>query len=122
MIAFVGERYFGLDTDVKPTNAIDGSIFFEYNTYNEFYCINGVWIQNNKFIRNEIPNGIVNSVNKIFTPQNNYMKDTLCVYLNGLRQREGCDYNMNGNSIVFIDEPYGDLTYKEVVTVDYMKI
>lgn len=45
VIWYGGNRLYGLFSDTKPTNASDGSTFYESDTGSEFVRISGVWTQ-----------------------------------------------------------------------------
>lgn len=52
-------------------------------------------------INKEIPQGVLDGVNKDFTLSNDIVLDSEHVYLNGLLQDNGDDYVINGNVITF---------------------
>ncbi|MFZ5988553.1 MAG: hypothetical protein ACOYWZ_15705 [Bacillota bacterium] len=71
-------------------------------------------------VYNELPSGVINGTNKIFTTINNFITGTTRVFLNGLRQQkgDGKDYIESGvNEITFTDAPVtGD-----ILVIDYNK-
>lgn len=70
------------------------------------------------YVPNEIPSGIKNGVNKIFTTFYNYKPNTLRVTLNGLRQVQPGDYTeTSANTFTFINAPISS----DVIVVDYIK-
>jgi hypothetical protein len=63
-------------------------------------------------------NGIPNGFNQIFTTTTNFKPGTLKVYLNGLTQAKGLDYNELGyNTIVFSSAPHPT----DLVLADYIR-
>lgn len=73
------------------------------------------------FVRNETPILDPNADNRTFTTNYEYVPDTLCVCLNGLRQREGIDYDyeeLGSNRFRFTHS----LDTEDSVVVDYIKI
>ena len=68
------------------------------------------------FVYGEVPSGTVNGSNKIFTlAQATNPADSLCVFLNGVRQITGVSYSLNGTTITFTSAPVpGD-----TILVDY---
>lgn len=69
-------------------------------------------------VTNEQPVGTLDGLNATFTASQAWVAGSLCVYLNGLRQRAGAtsDYiEANGTQITFNDAPHpGD-----TITLDY---
>ena len=59
-------------------------------------------------IANEIPSGVVNSINDEFTLANNPVESTVSVYLNGLIQVPGTgeEYTISGKIITFAKPPH----------------
>lgn len=57
------------------------------------------------FVFNEIPNGSVNGVNKIYLTQFTPIVGTVVVFLNGLLQAPNLDYYISGNQIEFVKAP-----------------
>lgn len=57
-------------------------------------------------IVNEIPAGLINSINTAYTLANTPVSTTVAVYLNGLRQAPGgLDYTLAGTTITFVKAP-----------------
>jgi hypothetical protein len=71
-------------------------------------------------IFNEVPAGLVNSANAVFTTSNDYIANSARVYLNGIRQRPGGSFDFTetgANTITFNAAPQtGD-----TIIVDYIK-
>jgi hypothetical protein len=61
---------------------------------------------NQNIISREVPIGVVDGVNLVFTLSNELVEKSEHVYLNGLLQDEGEDYNITGRTITFIEAPY----------------
>ena len=63
---------------------------------------------NSTTINKEIPTGLINSVNKIFTLTYEPLKNSEHIYLNGLLQDgdANTDYTIVGNKITFFDAPF----------------
>lgn len=63
---------------------------------------------NSTTINKEIPTGLINSVNKIFTLTYEPLKNSEHIYLNGLLQDgdANTDYTIVGNKITFLDAPF----------------
>lgn len=71
-----------------------------------------------RFIKGEVPTGLVNGINATFTTINNFIPDKEEVYLNGLRIKKTVDYNTSGlNQILMAVSP----NTGETITVDYIK-
>lgn len=73
------------------------------------------------FVRNEVPILESDGDGRTFTTNYDYVPDTLCVTLNGLRQREGLDYDyeeVDSNRFRFNHS----LDSLDNVIVDYIKI
>lgn len=73
------------------------------------------------FVRNETPILDQNGDGRTFTTNYEYVPDTLCVCLNGLRQREGIDYDyeeLGSNRFRFTHS----IEEEDSVVVDYIKI
>lgn len=69
-------------------------------------------------VTDEVPTGVIDGVNTIFTLANPVNGDSLKVYLNGLSQRTGASHDytvLSATQIQFNDAPLPD----DVVTVDY---
>lgn len=73
----------------------------------------------------EIPNGLINGVNKTFTLANNVVQNNLMVYLNGIllervttpAERNEFSHTANTNIIIMGNAPYGD----DIIKVTYNK-
>lgn len=65
---------------------------------------------------NETPSGDIDGTNVTFATVSHFQAGTTAVYLNGLRQLSGADYEESTGAIAFSDAPQpGDL-----VTIDYI--
>jgi hypothetical protein len=40
---YAGDRYVGLSSDTKPTNVLDGAVFFESDTLKIYLLVSGIW-------------------------------------------------------------------------------
>lgn len=68
------------------------------------------------WVNGELPVGLINGVNPIFTTANPFIAGSLCVYLNGLRQDAG-DYSETSNqTFQFIIPPW----VGSKIRIDYM--
>jgi hypothetical protein len=56
-------------------------------------------------IDGEVPSGLINGINKIFTLAQLPASGSLHLYKNGLRQRPTIDYTIVGQTITFVIEP-----------------
>jgi hypothetical protein len=81
--------------------------------------VNGaVFYANSNSVANEVPSGLVNSVNTNFTTVNSFVSNSLEVYLNGVKQLWGVGYIVTGaTTFQFSNSP---ITGDEV-TVAYSK-
>ena len=73
------------------------------------------------FVRNETPILDPDGDGRTFTTNYEYVPHTLCVTLNGLRQREGIDYDyeeLGGNRFRFNHS----IEEEDSVIVDYIKV
>jgi hypothetical protein len=73
------------------------------------------------FVRNETPILDPNGDGRTFTTNYEYVPHTLCVTLNGLRQREGIEYDyeeLGGNRFRFNHS----IEEEDSVIVDYIKV
>ena len=69
-------------------------------------------------INSEIPSGVVNGVNTTFALRNTpASSSSVVVYRNGIRQTQGLDYSVSGNSIAF--SPIAPLS-GDAIQVDYL--
>lgn len=73
-------------------------------------------------IVNEIPTGVINGVNKVFTTANKFIASSVEVSLNGLRQVPGLHFTITlPNIITFVDAPLVDGTNgPDVILIDYI--
>jgi len=64
-------------------------------------------ISEDSFIVNEVPTGLINSLNKDYELLNDPVIDTVVIYLNGLYQFPGIgkDYTISGKTISFTKAP-----------------
>jgi len=80
------------------------------------YTANGLeWVDNevsdavleSDVIVNEIPSGLINSLNVTYTLANTPVTGTVAVYLNGMYQAPGggLDYTISGTTITFVKAP-----------------
>ncbi len=66
----------------------------------------------------ETPNGNINSVNTVFTLQNSSLTSSVAVYRNGMREKQGLDYTLLHNTILFSAQTVPILG--DVLLVDYV--
>ena len=67
-------------------------------------------------VMGEIPNGVINGVNKVFTTDFVFMTTSTGVFVNGLRQVRGPHYaETTSQSITFDEAPW----VNDIVTIDY---
>jgi hypothetical protein len=73
----------------------------------------------NKFVFGEVPTGLINGSNAVFTIANQCIPESLTVEVNGLRQKLANDYTVSGGlTITFLVSPVvGDL-----ILVNYIKV
>lgn len=70
------------------------------------------------FVIGETPSGAINGSNATYTSANDFIPETLEVFLNGLRQTVLGDYNTSGNTtILFVTSPGTG----EVLRINYIK-
>jgi hypothetical protein len=70
------------------------------------------------FVWGEIPSGDVDGTNNTFTLANTVLGNAIDVFLNGLIQKRGEDYNLSGgNTVVFTTPPPAG----SIILVDYIK-
>lgn len=71
----------------------------------------------NARVTGEVPVGVQDGGNAVFTLLNNYVADSTAVYRNGVRGLRGYDYDeWAPNQISFSDAPLDD----DVISVDYL--
>ncbi len=76
------------------------------NSSNECRKIIGNNNGSGDFVFSEIPNGIVNGINSVFTIGfNTYIPETLQVFVNGVLQKITQDYTVSGINIMFNFSP-----------------
>lgn len=99
-----------LHDNIGNGNLID----FTYSTLTNFSCL-----YNNDFgttatpfivnglisVSNEVPSGVINGANAVFTLAHIPAAGTLQVYLNGLLQTLTTDYSLSGKTITFVRAP-----------------
>lgn len=73
----------------------------------EWADIDADFVKDDDVIANEIPAGLVNSSNTVYTLANTPVVGTVTVYLNGLFQAQGSgmDYTVSGTTITFNKAP-----------------
>ena len=80
----------------------------------------GSTLETDKFVRNEVPSGTINSINTGFTLANTPVAGTVQVFLNGLLQApgSGLDYIISGTAITFTKAPHtgSDLYAHYIIT------
>lgn len=70
------------------------------------------------FVINEVPNGVLNGVNTIFTTDFNFIPESVEVYVNGVKQKLIQDYNTSGtNTITLTFSP----SSTEYILLNYIK-
>ncbi len=72
---------------------------------------------NQVFITNEILTGVSDSLNKIFFILTSPIVNTEMIFINGVLQVRGSDYQINGNQLTFTLAPYST----DVLTTSYFK-
>lgn len=86
----------GGDTEFKAisgdaTLAADGTL-----------TLSGTFVDEAQFIHNETPSGAIDGANQSFTTANNFDDGSERLYLNGVRQEKGVDYNVTAtNKVTF---------------------
>jgi len=77
-------------------------------------------VQDDDLIFHEIPSGLINSINTVYTLANTPVADTVQVFLNGLLQAPGTglDYTVSGTTITFAKAPrtHSDLYVHYVIS------
>ena len=73
----------------------------------------------NIFIFNEVPNGLINGINAVFTSNNLFIPETLEVYINGLRQVITNDYITTGYNTITLSN---SLEITDLISINYIKI
>lgn len=75
-------------------------------------------IGTNVFVINEVPNGVLNGTNTIFTTDFNFIPESVEVYVNGVKQKIIEDYNTSGtNTITLTFSP----SSAEYILLNYIK-
>jgi len=94
-----------LDMNNAP---VDG-YYMKYTTANgmEWADIDSDVVTDSDVITNEIPSGLINSLNVTYTLANTPVNGTVTVYLNGMYQAQGSglDYTISGGTITFVKAP-----------------
>jgi len=85
-IIFRNGNVLGADVDVDILEASTGGTAL---TISDFLS---------RYIRQEDPTGVINGTNLIFTTANNYVDNTLEVYINGIRRKKGASFD-------FVEKP-----------------
>ena len=70
-----------------------------------------------KYVKNEIPLGVINGINAFFTTQFPLESNSEDIFVNGQKQVKPSDYNISGQTITFTFSPNID----EVITINYIK-
>jgi hypothetical protein len=71
------------------------------------------------FINSEIPIGVINNSNAIFTSINPFVPESVELYINGLKQLPVDEYiTTGGNTITLLTSPQTT----DVLTINYIKI
>lgn len=67
-------------------------------------------VEASEYVANEIPSGLVNSTNTVYTLSQTPIASSISLYLNGLLQIQGSgeDYTVSGNTITFEKAPRVD--------------
>ncbi|MFO7970099.1 MAG: hypothetical protein R6U15_08340 [Candidatus Izemoplasmatales bacterium] len=96
-----------LDVDNAPT---DGYVLSWNDTEGKFEWVSNEVddvVKESDVICNEIPSGLINSLNVTFTIANTPVTGTVMVFLNGMLQAPGAglDYTIAGTTITFVKAP-----------------
>jgi len=88
----------------------DGSTYYKLNPSPWTYTLSDwseISFANIIFVDKEIPSGLVNGINTVFTLSNIPIINSEHIYLNGLLQESGVtnDYTISGNTITFVLPP-----------------
>ena len=97
------------ETALDIFNAPTDGYFLKYTTANgmEWADPDSGAVQDDDVICNEVPSGLINSSNTVYTLANTPVAGTVEVYLNGLLQAPGTglDYTISGGTITFTKAP-----------------
>jgi hypothetical protein len=92
------------------SNAPSDGYYLKYTIANglEWADVDVDAVQDDEVICNEIPSGLINSLNTSYTIANTPVTGTVMVFLNGLLQAPGggLDYTISGTTITFVKAPH----------------
>ena len=102
--------------------AVEGDLTIQNLAGNSGYTIivdeNGT-LATKRAVYQEIPSGIIDNANTIFTLANIPILNSEFITLNGLHLKRGVDYTILDDTITFINPPYTDSGYTDAILVDY---
>lgn len=116
---FLPPRMTSLQRNAIPSPA-DGLIVYDTTVSQLFEYQNGAWATVGfTFITREVPLGVIDGVNTVFTLSHAPQLGSEEVFLNGLLQNEGVgnDYTISGDTITFTNAPFPG--YVLLVTFHY---
>ena len=72
-------------------------------------------------VKKEVPTGLINGTNKVYTTEFTFIPGTLQVFLNGLEQNDPNDFTeTSASSFEFVNPPTGGLS-PDIVEVVYQR-
>jgi len=66
--------------------------------------------------------GSINGFNKIFTTSNEFISDSIELYINGLKQRNGIDFEVTGENEVTLSDAPTNIGFPDYLTASYSLI
>jgi hypothetical protein len=101
----------------------DGKSAYEIAVQNDFLGTEQQWlsslISGNNAIKNEIPIGLINGLNTTFTTQNNFIPESVEVFLNGLIQQKTFEFQTIGSKTIILNiSP----SFGETISINYIKL
>jgi hypothetical protein len=119
-VILTGNLNFGTN---KATNLADGTVATDGATKGQLdTAISGVLLVSN-MVYNEVPSGLIDSSNTIYTLANTPQAGTVRFYKNGQRLIEGAteDYTISGGTITMANAPKGAPGQPDTLIADYIK-
>lgn len=100
-----------------------GLLVFDTDLNQLFYWTGSLWNasvggSSVNFVFNEVPNGLLDGINNIFTSLQNFEPGSVNVYLNGLKIKIVDEFNTVGNNTIILTV---SPAATEIITIDYKK-
>lgn len=79
----------------------------------------GICSSNDTRVTDEHLTGSINGFNKVFTTSSEFISNSVEIYINGLKQRNGIDFEVTGENEVTLSDAPTNIGFPDYLTASY---